>query len=297
MRLQILIIIISLVLLHSASFADEVLLDNADKISGNIVEETQEHIRLDTKAMGQIIIKKEFVKQVIQDSQIKVKQAEEYKDKYWDKEISLGYNKTSGNTQSSQLSMRLLANKKTQSNETTLQTDMFYSSSDKKLDAQKYSGMLRYAFSFGQMQWYNFYKIQGEHDRFANIDSRVIPSSGIGYWFSDEPDFKFMSEIAIGLEHTEFRDSTKDSNESILIPRVFFQRNIFEKSMIKQDLSVYTSLADVGEYRLHSETTFSNPINDKLSLQFSLIDDYNSNPAQESHKNDARFSSSLVYSF
>jgi len=67
--------------------------------------------------------------------------------------------------------------------------------------------MGRYAYSFSEeMKWYHFYKIEGSQDRFANVDSRITPSSGLGYWFSDEDDYKAMVESALGYEHTSYVD-------------------------------------------------------------------------------------------
>ena len=64
------------------------------------------------------------------------------------------------------------------------------------MDTQNWYGMLRYAFSFWERRWYNFYRLEADHDRFANIDYRIVPSCGIGYWFSDKEDYKAMAELA-----------------------------------------------------------------------------------------------------
>ena len=166
------------------------------------------------------------------------------------------------------------------------------------MDYQKWYGMSRYAFSFGgNKNWYNFYKLEFDHDRFANIDYRAIPSAGVGYWFSDTDDWKAMVECGLGLEHTKFRDDTKDSNDAILIPRGFLQRKILDHALISQEVILYPSLKNTGEYRKHSESALINPVNDKISLRFSLIDDYDSTPAAGVKKNDWRLISSLAYSF
>jgi len=284
------------ILLQSLS-ADEVHLKNGDKISGKVIKEDEIVITVETDAMGPVSIRKEFVERILTDEEIEVVQLKQERPKLWEREISLGYNKSSGNTQSSQLSMRLYANRKTENDELTLKADSFYSSSNKKMDAQRYSGMIRYAFSFWLRKWYNFYKLQADHDRFANIDYRIIPSIGVGYWFSDEPDWKAMTEVGIGLEHTQFRDDTKDSDEAILIPRAFFEKKLSGESRLSQDITLYPSLSDLGEYRLHSETALINPINEKLALRLSLIDDYNSNAAKDTKKNDIQIISSFSYSF
>ena len=284
--------------IQSYLFADEIYLKNGDRISGNINSETEESIVIETEAIGTITVNRTFVDNIVRSGEIEETSFVPEEDKLWQNDIAVGYSKASGNTQSNQFSLRSKANRKTDQDEFTLRGDVGYSSSNKKMDSQKWYGMSRYAFSFGEnKKWYNFYKLELDHDRFANIDYRIIPSIGIGYWFSDEPDWKAMTEVGLGLEHTEFRDDTKDSDEIVLIPRTFFEKKLFGESRLSQDFTLYPSLSNMGELRLHSETKLTNPIDDKLSLSLSLIDDYNTNPPQDTKKNDIQIISALTYSF
>ncbi|MFC1624386.1 YdiY family protein [Candidatus Omnitrophota bacterium] len=278
-------------------FAGEIYLKNGDKVSGKIIEESKDSVVIETEALGVLSIDRKFTRQVITDKEITEARLKKEENKIWQRESSLGYNKSSGNTDDSQLLASFRANRKTDHDEFTTKGDFLYSSSNREMDAQKWFGMARYAFSFGERKWYNFYKLESDHDRFANVDYRIIPSVGMGYWFSDEDDWKAMAELGSGLEYTNFRDETDDTDEMVLIPRVFFEKRMFNKSRIKEDIYLYPSLGDTGEFRLHSETVFENPIDDRLSLRFSLVDDYNSDPAKNSKKNDVRFISSLAYSF
>lgn len=217
----------------------------------------------------------------------------------WQGEVSAGYDRTSGNTHASQLTVSALINRNRKHvDEITLKGEMYYSSSERKMNAQKWYGMGRYAFSFGQdKKWYNFYGLEGDHDRFANIDYRLIPAAGLGYWFFDSEEMKLMSEVAVGLEHTDYRDQTKDTDEIVLIPRIFFEKTLFGKSKISQDVYAYPQVEDFNNYRVHSETTLTSPVTERLSLRLSLIDDYNSSPPADTKKNDIRAVSSLTYSF
>ncbi|NQV04556.1 MAG: DUF481 domain-containing protein, partial [Candidatus Omnitrophica bacterium] len=205
-----------------------------------------------------------------------------------------------GNTENDQLSASFfLRRNRMHIDEITLKVDAFYSTSNKETDAQKLYGLTRYAFSFGEDEkWYNFYKVEANHDRLANIDYRLIPGVGAGYWLFDLPETKMMAEIAIGLEHVDYRDETENSNEAVLIPRAFLEKGLFVNSKLTQDITLYPFLKDAGKFRLHSETTFTNPITDKLSLNFSLINDYDSDPpADDTKSHDLRLISSLAYGF
>lgn len=216
----------------------------------------------------------------------------------WKREISIGYNATTGNTKDEQLSGKFYANKNTGKYEWTLKADAYYSSSDNKMDAQKYSGMGRFAYSFGHgLKWYNFYSIDADHDRFADIDYRLVPAGGIGYWFSDQPDFKAMLELGAGVEHTNFRSDIKDKTEMVLIPRGYLEKRLWGESRISEDIKLYPALTDSGEYRVYSETAFTNPITKVMSLRISVIDEYNSDPPEGTKKNDIRLVSSVVCTF
>ena len=166
------------------------------------------------------------------------------------------------------------------------------------MDAKKFYGMGRYAFSFRKnKKWYNFYKIEGDQDRFANINYRLLPSTGVGYWFTDRDEWRMMVEGAIGFEHTNYRDGTKSENEVIVIPRDFLETLLIGDLKFSEDITLYPSVSESGEYRLHSESTLIQPISDGLTGKVSFIDDYNSNPSGKTKKNDFRIISSVEYGF
>lgn len=273
-------------------WAETIYLKNGDRISGEIVEESEEGVFLQSEILGLVFIPRESL-----DHILKRERKEEKEELVWQRELSLGYNRSSGNTEISQFSLSFYANRKREEDEITLRLDSFYSSAGQKMDAQRWYGLLRYAFSFWERRWYNFYKLEADHDRFANVDYRLAPSTGIGYWFSDREDWKAMLEAGLGLEYTDYRDQTSNSNEAVFFPRAFFERSLFGKAKLSQELRTYFSLNNLGEYRWHSETTFSNPITESLSLNIGLINDFDSSPAQDAKKSDIRFISSLSYTF
>ncbi|HDZ77192.1 MAG TPA: DUF481 domain-containing protein [Candidatus Omnitrophica bacterium] len=291
-------IFLVLVFLKSQNlFAAQVYLKNGDRVNGSVIEESKDNLILQTEAMGVVFLDREFIERFIDDTK-KVNIDEPVEEKLWEGSISFGSGKSSGNTQNSQVSFGGSLNRKTNHDEFTLKGNSFYSSSNKKMDSQRWGGLARYAFSFGgQTKWYNFYKIEADHDRFANIDYRLTPAAGLGYWFSDQEDFKAMVEAGLGVEYTKFRDASDDSNELIIIPRAFLERKLMGNSRVFQDIILYPSLEDTQSYRLRAETKFSNPINDKLSFNLSFIDDYDSSPSRNTKKNDTRFVSALTYAF
>ncbi|MDP8212407.1 MAG: DUF481 domain-containing protein [Candidatus Zapsychrus exili] len=290
----VIIILLAAFLNMSVSFAEEINLKNGDRITGNIIEQTDETITIEAKAMGQVVISKSFI---IEEKEVVVA-IEEARKPVWDKKGSLGYNKSSGNTRSSQLSGEITLDKKTDSNETNIKLGIYTSSANDKMDSKKVYGSLRYAYSFAEdLKWYHFYKLEAEQDRFSNIDYRLIPSSGVGYWFSDSQNFKAMAEGAFGLERTVYRDNTKDDSSVVFIPRGYIEKKLFNNLTFSEDLTLYPSLKDSERYRIHSETSLVNPINDNLAWRLSFIDDFNSNPVIDKKKNDYKIITSIDFNF
>ncbi|MDP8260455.1 MAG: DUF481 domain-containing protein [Candidatus Gygaella obscura] len=297
-------VIVSLLVLVLASicFAQDiskVVLDNGDIINAKIVQENKDSITIESDILGRLYIEKKHVKDIVflgQDG-VKEKPQKSAKDSLWKKEISLGLNKVSGNTRSSKTNSSIFLNRKTSTDEFTIKANTLYGSSSNKMDTQKWYTMLRYAFSFKDKRWYNFYKLESDHDRFTNIDYRITPTTGLGYWFSDADNFKAMVELGVGCEHTSFRDNTKNKNEAILIPRAFLEKQLFDKLRFSQELVLYPKLENAGDFRLHSESVVKNYIDENSFIALSFIDDYNSKPDSNTKKNDSRFMTSLNYEF
>jgi len=287
----------------SQSEAAEVYMKNGDHLTGNILVSDEQTVRLETYSMGIIDIQVSGIKDVLGDEQLQAKiaqkKAEEEKPKHWDGKVYGGLSRQRGNTKKTELDGGFLLHyKKEKVHEFHVKGDAYYSAANLKMDAQKYSGMIRYAVSFGESgKWYHFYKVEGDHDRFANIDNRIIPSLGLGYWFADSDDFKLMAEAGGGIEHTRFRDDKEDQTELTFIPRLYVERKVIGESRVSNDLVVYPSLTDRGKYRWRMDTQFKNPITDRLSLSFNWINDYNSDPGADVKKHDMRLSTRLEYNF
>lgn len=273
-------------------------LKNGDTLNGRIIEQREDYIKFEHADLGELKIKKDSLKEAagIESGAEKKIDLPEENMAVWSGELAAGYGASSGNTRNSRLWSRYKLNRKTQGDEFTAKADAYYSSSDRSMDAQKWSLMLRYAFSITR-KWYNFYKIESDHDRFADIDYRIVPAAGIGYWFFGLKEFKLLAEGALGFSHTHTRQAADNTNEGVLIGRLFCSREFSSGSKISQDTYLYPSLADRGEFRLRCETSLESPLAEKVSLRFSFVDDYNSDPGGNAKENDLRFLSSLVYSF
>ena len=130
-------------------FADEIMLNNGDKVSGEIIGETANSIIVSTKAMGQVEIAKRYIKPKEQNVRAG---ANEARGKVtWKRQIAAGFNATSGNTEERQISSGIeVGRSRYHVDEWALKAGAYYSSSEEKMNAQKWNVLGRYAFSFGK---------------------------------------------------------------------------------------------------------------------------------------------------
>lgn len=217
-------------------------------------------------------------------------------DGLWKQEVSLGYTQKTGNTQSTELISNYEGLRKTDYSELTIKAGVLYSAVNKKMDGQKYNGSLRYAPELGDTDWFGFGKFEIEHDRFAGIDYRYLPSVGAGYWIAREEGFNASGEVGVGHEYVKYTDGSDDDNV-VLIPRFFIEKAVLEKAKLSEELIFYPNMEDVKKYRLRSETRFTNALSEALSLRVSFIDEFNTNPLGEAKKNDTQLLLALVYGF
>ncbi|MBU4304105.1 MAG: DUF481 domain-containing protein [Candidatus Omnitrophica bacterium] len=214
----------------------------------------------------------------------------------WKQEISLGYSQKTGNTQNSQLSGTYQGLRATESEEITLKASTLYSSQKKKMDGQKHTGSARYAPNLADTDWFVFAMTEAEHDRFAAIDYRLVPAVGAGYWFSNTRDWKASAELGLGYEYVKYTDNSDEDNMAV-IPRAYFEKAVFEKARISEELIIYPNLKNGQKYRARSETKFTNPLSEEMSMRVSFIDEFNTDPLGSAKKNDTQLLLSLVYTF
>lgn len=281
-------------LVYSADFTFK----NGDKISAELVREDEEYFYVKSANFGEVQLKKSNVLNSITEKEIQEKAAKEAKGIEWKRNVEVGLNVSDGNTEKASFLTSAFVNRKTDRDEYTFKTKFNFASTNDKTDTRKFNASGRYAFSFGEeRKWFNSYKIEVDHDEFSNIDYRISPSVGIGYWFSDTKEWKAMVELGLGGEYTRYMNGLYSDTDVVPSPHVYLEKLLFGKSVLSEDFYFYPTLEDSADYRFLSVTKLSNPITDNLSLNVTLDNEYDSSPTGGAEKHDVRLSTSLGYTF
>lgn len=148
------------------------------------------------------------------------------------RKLSLGYNQSSGNTDKAELAIAGSIGKDFTNSTFLSKFDSYYSESDSKMDSQKWLSLTRYAFDFGKnKKWFNSYQLEVDHDRFTDVDYRVLPAVGIGYWLFREDAGTWSIEGSGGYEVTNYRSDKSDKKSVVFVGRTFFKKQLLEKNI------------------------------------------------------------------
>lgn len=149
---------------------------------------------------------------------------------------------------------------------------------------------LRLAHSLSK-DYYRYYKLEAFHDRFQDIDLRLIPTVGLGYWFINEKDFRSMIEAAVGYQKEYLINKTADEMFVLTL-----SHNLLW-GVFSNDLDVYTAVNDLDNYRFINVAKLKIKLNKHYAAKLSLKDEFNNRPAAGVQKNDVSFTTSLEYAF
>ncbi|MDD2852346.1 MAG: DUF481 domain-containing protein [Desulfuromonadaceae bacterium] len=285
---------------QDCSFADEVHFRNGDSLKGVLKQESASAIVFESENLGVLTLSKDRITTMTKTPSVQVSSPEKQDPEVeWTRQIEGSFLLKNGNTVAKGLGGKFSINRKKEKvDEWTLQGRGSYASENKRMSSQACYGLLRYAWSFGEAKkWYQFNKIEADHDYFANIRGRYTPALGMGYWFFDQEPFKALLEGGLGVQRTDFRHEKTDTTEVIVSSRADFEWLILDKFSLSQEFLLYPYLTELGEYRFRSETSLKIPLYAGVSFRSGLVDEYLSNPGGDTLKNDIRLESSLAYSF
>lgn len=216
----------------------------------------------------------------------------------WEGSAAIGVSARSGNVSSQDWNARIKLKRKTRLDEWTIEGKDFYSEREGNMTVQKYDGSARYAHRLGiYPRLFSFAQGEIEHDRFANIDYRLTPVAGLGYWIIDAEQFRWMTEAGAGFSLTQGRDETDRKSEYILVPRTIIEKDWGKRFRVSEEVTAYPSLTLPGEYRLKFETSGRVLLTAHMAFRLSLLNEYNSDPGPGFKHTDSRLISALEYSF
>jgi putative salt-induced outer membrane protein YdiY len=145
---------------------------------------------------------------------------------------------------------------------------------------------------------YVFGLVGGGYDQIRKIDGQYEFGPGFGYELLNLTNHAFVwkTEAGFSFQQEFLSDNTRQTTYSLRIAEIFAWR-IFEKLTADAKIEFFPNVQEFGEYRLRLENNWRYPLTDRLSLDFVVIDLYDTLAPADVKRNDLQIRSTLGIKF
>lgn len=201
-------------------WADQFQFANGDQLTGTIVGESGGSFIIETEMLGEVKVPRKAIQKYLTKADLALPQTQsnetmtDKKPDRWSGSTSVGGVRRRGNVNSTNLTWQGEVKHAGDMIDVTGKAKVFYAEKDRKMSAQESSASLKVdIYVDEEKKLFHFYQFEAERNRFANIDYRLMPSAGLGYWMDKTGRFRSMAEIGVGYAKTLYRDETENLNE------------------------------------------------------------------------------------
>lgn len=325
---------VNIMWVHSAS-ADELILINNDRLTGTIISLENGILILKTEYSEPVKIKAEKIKKISSEKivEIHLDSGEVLKGKIreagegrlavertegreettvqWNKVASInpqpvippgwkgsiiaGANTQSGNADRLSASLGAKAVRKTDQDRFNLKFLYNYADEDSRVTARNIYGAGKYDYFFTK-KMYGYIGTELLSDEFKDLTLRTVVGPGVGYQIWDYPYRSLLVEAGVSYI-SEDLDTGEDDQWVTARLAGSFMWKIMESITFTDDLIIYPSLDNAGEYQLRNEASLLSPIASGWSLRLSNILERNSDPPAGVKKDDLYWVLGAQYDF
>jgi len=218
----------------------------------------------------------------------------EPKEQRWTITGSFGLTLTDGNSETLTVNAGIDAERSWDPWKLILKATALFSESDDVETANEQVFTERLERALSERAWL-FQDLYFEHDEEESLTYRIIFTLGYRRQLVKKESFELFGEVGGGVLHEEFR--TSSNTEGLAQLGVSWKWQITDQLLYTQKITIYPSLSEGGEFRLFWESKFTTPIGERLDLELSIIDRYNSDPPAGVEENDLQITLALVISF
>lgn len=327
LRLLLPILLFSLVVRVSA---DDVTLKNGDRVSGKIIEESEEAVTIETEYAGKITIARKHIaaigtpKTAAADNKPVTAAAEESVAKVepkpvkaapapikpparlfrgpfnegWEGNANVGFSYTSGNANYTTMSTGLRAVKKGhEDNLTVYARSLWYSNrnSGRMVTTQNaFWGGARYDRNLNRKN-FGFISYDFERDRPRSLNFRSVVGGGFGMHLVKNEKTELDVLLGGGWNRTWQAGPNTDTPE--VLAGSSLKHRFHEKLRVQNSLTFFQNITDGAEYRFIFDSTLSVDVTKRIGVFITVGDRFNNDPIGSARKNDFLFTTGMKWNF
>lgn len=229
----------------------------------------------------------------------------------WLGSLNLGFNMTSGNSETLTTNLGFLIERKDKRNEFKFGLEGNYGEAEVEKDDGRFvtettvqNGKLfsEYRRIFHE-KMYAYLAMEANHDRIADLDYRFLAGPGVGYFFVKTPDISWGADLGATYIRTEYdydEDDAMDEKDPDTIALKITERlewTLSKTSKIWKGIEYLPSFEDFSIYLLNAELGVEAGLTDHFTIRLVAQDKYNSDPKEDNEHNDLILSAGIGYKF
>jgi putative salt-induced outer membrane protein YdiY len=296
--------------------AEEIELVDGDRLTGTILERSDERIVLKHDVLGRIELCVEQVASIneiappvgVSHADVALAQVDEApsetaageepkKEKEWKSKFTLGLGAAFGNTDAQSFNVGAESVRETERMKTALDARYYFGSSDGDRNENRFTAGVLNDWLFVDSPWLFFAKGRYDYDEFQSWEHRLGGHGGVGYKLIEKDDFTLTLRAGAGLLK-EFNSNNEDLRPEGLIGGDLTWQISEAQDFVAGSL-FYPDLDDTGEFRAVSYAGWSARIADdsNMSVNVRLEHEYQSLVDAGRDHNDLRVTAGLQFDF
>jgi putative salt-induced outer membrane protein len=306
------------------TLAEEVVLKNGDRLSGRIVERSEEKLTIETEYAGTITIKAEHIKDVLKPAApaTSATTAETPAPKTsadanpqpntlslfggrmmgltdgWEGNANIGFSFSAGNTRTSTLTTGIRAVKTGGIDKLTVYTRSQWHTNRNNGSLQTTQnavwGGARYDRDLTDKQ-FGFISYDFERDRPKKLYFRSVLGGGTGYHAVKNERTELDVLVGGAWNRTWQQGANTDTPEALA--GAALKHKFHDRLKLQNSISFFQNVTDRNEYRLIFDATISADITKRIGWHVTVGDRFNNDPSANAKKNDVLFTTGLRWNF
>lgn len=315
--------------------ADEVILNNGDRITGKLVDLADGKLSIKTEYAGTLVIEWKQVQSFSTDGPVYLKigdnviratvsestsgtatlQADELptaesvelsrlKTMSYEKKppvkisgrINIGASSTSGNTNTDQLNADFQMVARAEKDRVTLLGEINKAKTDGEQTESNWTAYLGYD-HFVTKKLYAYASTSAENDEFKDINLRTTLGAGAGYQFFETDKTNLAMELGLSYVNTDYIEAEDEDYPAARWAMNFVQKLFDSKIEFFNRDSVFSDLQDSKNYFFRTRTGFRFPIVERMNSTIQYNYDYDNEPAPGRVKEDKAWLFTVGYTW
>ncbi len=282
-----------LVLPLTQAGAETLELANGDKLSGEVIERTEDRIVLEHAVLGRV---------AVPTAQLKPPEPATrglFGTRFlrgWKRSVEMGLSGASGNSETKDLRAGVNLGYEDETRRWKFEARYLFSEQDHDTSQNNFRAILNRDFLRPSSRWFFFAGGRYDWDDFQNWEHRLTLGAGPGYELFTSESFDLRGRVGPSL--TIQRGDDDDVKGELLLGLEAVWR-ISDAQTLNLSNSLFPALSDPGEFRNVTNADWTIHLSERypLALKLGIENDYESSVDPDTEENDLKYYGSLLYSF